>query len=326
MTYNILYSPRSQKWASQLDAIFARCEGAYSDLTLSGYRKDLEIFAAWCIKNDGHFLPADPKSVAEFFNDQLPTRSYATIRRRASAIRFAHVLLDLPSPIKHSDVFLAMRRAARIKRRRPKQTLGLTSDLLSEMLTACPETLAGKRDAALLSVGYNTMCRSSELTWMCVEDIKMEQSRIHIPRAKSDPFGDGRFREINHSTRRLLQDWLSASRITEGPVFRGLHTGSISNSQLDTSSIRRIVKTAALRAGLKDEALRLSGHSMRVGAAQDMMSQGHDILTIMTAGAWKSSNVVLRYVEEASLPALQAKTGNDTTPRNSCSRNDTKSG
>ncbi len=289
----------SQEWASQLDNIFARCEGAYSDLTLSGYRKDLQIFAAWCEKNDGDFLPADPHSVAEFFNEQLLFFSYATIRRRASAIRFAHVLSDLPSPIKHSEVFLATRRAARLKGRRPKQSLGLTQELLSKILASCPDTLSGKRDAALLSVGYDTLCRSSELTWMRIEDINMEQSRLHIPRAKSEPFGDGRFREINHSTRRLLQDWLSASRITEGPVFRGLHTGSISNSRLDTSSIRRIVKTAALRAGLKDEALRLSGHSMRVGGAQDLFRAGEQYLTIMIAGGWKSIEVVRRYVENA---------------------------
>ncbi len=40
---------------------------------------------------------------------------------------------------------------------------------------------------------------------------------------------------------------------------------------------------------------------MRVGAAQDLMSAGRDILTIMRAGGWKSFNVVARYVEAADL-------------------------
>lgn len=289
----------SQKWASQLDNIFARCEGAYSDLTLSGYRKDLEIFAEWCDENGWPVFPADPRSVAEFFNEQLRTCSYATIRRRASAIRFAHVLSDLPSPIIHSDVFLAMRRAARIKRRRPQQSLGLTRPLLDRMIAACPDTLAGARDAALLSVGYDSLCRSSELSWMRVQDVQLAHSRIYIPRAKNDPFGDGRFACLRRSTKEHVSCWIEQSQIKYGALFRGLHTGSVSERNLDTSSIRRIVKSAARRAGLNDEAANLSGHSMRVGAAQDLMMTGHDTIAIMTAGGWKNAAVMARYLENS---------------------------
>lgn len=298
---DIPQSPVLQEWASQLDKLFARCEGAYSDLTLSGYRKDLEIFAGWCAENGETFLPADPRSIARFFNAQLRACSYATIRRRASAIRFAHVLSDLPSPIGHSEVYLALRRAARTKGRRPKQVLGLTRDLLDKMLEACPNTLAGKRDAALLSVGYDTLCRSYELSWMRVEDVRLNEARIYIPRSKSDPFGDGRFAALSTSTSELLERWMRSSGITNGPLFRGLHTGVVGQTHLETSSIRRLLKAAARRADLADQAELLSGHSMRVGAAQDLLASGKDTLTIMTAGGWKNVSVVARYVERSHL-------------------------
>lgn len=297
MNDSLLHSPTSHQWASRLDAIFARCEGAYSDLTLSGYRKDLDIFAEWCSVNDAAFLPASPSSVARFFDDQLQTCRYATIRRRASAIRFAHVLSDLPCPIGHSDVFLSMRRAARLKGRRPKQVLGLTRPLLDKILAACPNTLAGARDAALLCIGYDTLCRSSELSWMRIEHVQLEQGRIYIPRAKNDPFGDGRFACLTPSTQKRVSLWLQKGKLKYGALFRGLHTGSVSERNLDTSSIRRIVKSAARRAGLNQESVRLSGHSMRVGAAQDLMRSGLDTLAIMTAGGWKNADVVARYVE-----------------------------
>jgi hypothetical protein len=68
-----------------------------------------------------------------------------------------------------------------------------------------------------------------------------------------------------------------------------------------TSSIRRLIKRATIRAGLDPAvAADLSGHSMRIGAAQDMMLAGFDSLAIMQAGGWKSANVVLRYVENAA--------------------------
>ena len=299
MAFDTPQSSVLPEWASQLDILFARCEGAYSDLTLSGYRKDLEIFARWCAEHCEAFLPAEPTSIARFFNAQLETCSYATIRRRASAIRFAHVLSDAPSPIGHSEVYLALRRAARTKGRRPKQVLGLTRDLLDKMVTACLNTLAGQRDAALLSVGYDTLCRSSELSWMRVEDVRFDDARVYIPRSKSDPFGDGRFASLSTSTFELLGRWLHHSKITGGPLFRGLHTGRVGEAHIETSSIRRLMKSAALRANLTDEAPLLSGHSMRVGAAQDMLDEGFDTLTIMTAGGWKNFEVVARYVENA---------------------------
>jgi hypothetical protein len=43
----------------------------------------------------------------------------------------------------------------------------------------------------------------------------------------------------------------------------------------------------------------LSGHSFRVGAAQDLMTSGKSVLAIMKAGGWRSMNVVGRYVENA---------------------------
>ena len=55
-------------------------------------------------------------------------------------------------------------------------------------------------------------------------------------------------------------------------------------------------------AGLDQAVVRqLSGHSMRVGAAQDMMASGIGILTVMQAGGWRSMNIVGRYVQEASV-------------------------
>jgi len=99
------------------------------------------------------------------------------------------------------------------------------------------------------------------------------------------------------STQEHVSRWLALSRLEYGALFRGLHTGSVSKRNLDTSSIRRIVKAAARRAGLKEEALKFSGHSLRIGAAQDLMNKGLSTLAIMTAGGWKTSDVVARYVE-----------------------------
>ncbi|WP_425061625.1 hypothetical protein [Qipengyuania flava] len=42
-----------------------------------------------------------------------------------------------------------------------------------------------------------------------------------------------------------------------------------------------------------------SGHSMRVGAAQDILKRGFDTAAFMNAGGWKSANSLDRYLEKA---------------------------
>lgn len=294
--YDPLFTTRT------FDAIFLRCAGAYSDITLRGYRRDLEIFAAWCSRKDVLFVPAAPEDVASFLDDQLKLYSYATIRRRVSAIKFLHRMSDVPSPIENSAVYLALRRAARTKGRRPRQVLGLTDDLKGRILKDCPDSLIGKRDAALIGVGYDTLCRSSELAWMRVEHIDLAAKTAYIPRSKSDPFADGRLARITNETAAAILTWLESSNIVEGPLFRGLRLGHLSDGHMETSSIRRLIKASARRAKLDHNVVAgLSGHSMRVGAAQDLMTAGHDTVAIMTAGGWRNVEVVARYCEKASL-------------------------
>ena len=301
MSFDGSASPASQDWASLLDRMFSRCEGAYSDITLRGYRVDLESFADWCERNGEEFLPASPAGVAAYVDNLLKRYAYSTIRRRIAAIQFAHRLSDLPSPVGSSDVYLAMRRAGRTKRRRPKQVKGLTADLLEKILEGCPETLSGLRDSALISVGYDTLCRSAELSWMEVGHVDLEEATVYIPRAKNDPFGDGRIAGLSDRSVGLIGRWLEQAGIKGGPLFRGLHTAKLGTGHLETSSIRRLIKVAARRVGLSEAAAKLSGHSMRVGGAQDLMTAGFDTLAIMTAGGWKDVEVVARYVEKAAL-------------------------
>lgn len=294
-----------------IDQLFTTCEGAYSIRTVKGYQADLRTFAEWCVKCDQNWLPTEPQSIANFIDDQVQHHRMATIKRRLCAIAFAHRMKDLPVPTETNLVRLAVRRASRQRPSRPQQKLGLTNAIRSKIISNCPNTLAGIRDAALISVGYDTLCRSSELAVMLIEHIEVQSDsagKVLIPRSKADVSGEGRVAYLSPQTTGILSQWLKDARITSGPLFRSLHLHRIADRALSTSSIRRLVKRATERTGL-DPAItaELSGHSMRIGAAQDMMLAGFDALAIMQAGGWKSTNVVLRYVENASTKELHEK-------------------
>ena len=54
------------------------------------------------------------------------------------------------------------------------------------------------------------------------------------------------------------------------------------------------MKAAAVAAGLGDG---YTGHSGRVGMAQDLARSGLELPALMTAGRWKSSRMPARYTE-----------------------------
>ena len=117
---------------------------------------------------------------------------------------------------------------------------------------------------------------------------------------------------LSPRTQKLLHEWLDDSGLASGPLFQSLHTRKFSGKPLSTSSIRRLVKRAGIRVeAFYAEAAEISGHSMRVGAAQDMMSAGLDHIAIMQAGGWKTINVVARYVENAAAHNLHQRLAQD---------------
>ena len=62
--------------------------------------------------------------------------------------------------------------------------------------------------------------------------------------------------------------------------------------------MKRIYKRLARNANLEPKLTsKISGHSCRVGAAQDLLASGASLPIIMSKGRWSKSDTVMRYVE-----------------------------
>lgn len=288
-----------------------RLEGAYAPSTLLAYRADLQAYVDWCQTQGLPPFPATPDAVSSFITHETQKKSHKTIKRRLCAIRKIHKLLRLQSTLDDEDVFLALRRARRLNPTPPSQALGLTRDLRERLTAACPDTLQGKRDRALLAVGADTLARRSELASLLLENLRplpQGGAEIHITATKNDVEGRGRLAHISPPTMRRLADWLQAANISKGPIFRPVIGGQIGLRPLHPHTIGRTLKNIARRAGLTQRQVdQISGHSLRVGAAQDMMTDGLSLLPIMRAGGWRSPAVVARYVEGAELSNLMRR-------------------
>jgi integrase/recombinase XerD len=297
---------RQLRWQTAL----RKLEGAYADGTLRAYRADIQTYEAWCKQNNHPAFPGKPKHLAAFVKHEAEQCSTSTIRRRLAAIGKIHRLMKFDNPVMEEDVKLALRREMRKKSTRPKQALGLTRDIRDKLIKACDNSLAGKRDKAIIALGYDTLARRSEIVSICLEDITAgsKLSKVIIKRSKNDQLGIGRIAHISVKTNEIIREWLRAAQISDGPLFRAIKNDNVKPNALHPNSIGIIIKQAAKRAGLTNqEVQKLSGHSMRIGAAQDMMTAGLDILPIMAAGGWKTMNVVARYIENADLSPLLNK-------------------
>ncbi|MYD94260.1 MAG: tyrosine-type recombinase/integrase [Chloroflexi bacterium] len=292
---------REQALAEQLGHFVRAARNAFSRNTERAVRSDLAIYAAWCALHGLRALPAEPETVAAFVDDKAELRKPATVRRYVASIAIAHRALGRGRTMSSPAIRLALQRMHRMKGRRQGQATGLTWPLRQRLLEAAGGRLIDDRNRALLAVAYDTMLRRAELVSLQVADLLEEMpgnASLLVRRSKTDGEGRGEIVYVARDTVRLVRTWLGRAGIAEGLLLRSVAKGGRVGDRLHPAHVARILKAMARDAGLPDEVVEgLSGHSARVGAAQDMIAAGIELPAILQAGRWRSTAMVNRYGE-----------------------------
>ncbi|MCJ2099716.1 site-specific integrase, partial [Methylobacterium sp. E-046] len=202
-------------------------QASKADSTVRAYRSDVQVFQAWCARYGFRALPASPEAVAGFLAAEAEAgRSSSTIGRRLAAIRYGHKLAKAADPTDDEDVRATMKGIRRRVGTAPTQKAAATVDVLQMLLARTPDTLTGKRDRALLALGFAGAFRRSELVALNVEDLREDPEglRVTVRRSKVDQEGRGFEKAIPHGRFvrpvALVREWLDAAGISAGPVFR----------------------------------------------------------------------------------------------------------
>ena len=293
---------RAPAFAMRLQRFLQTTNGAFSTNTERALKSDLAIYAAWCAERGERVLPASPETVAAFVDAMAETRAPATVRRYAASIAKVQREIGCGKILKSPAVRLALRRMHRGKGRRQRQAHGMTGPLRERLLAAAGDRLIDDRNRALLAVAYDAMLRRAELTSLEVSDFLEEiggDATLLVRRSKTDGEGRGERLYLARDTAGMVRAWLERSGIGDGRLFRSVAKGGGLGEGLDPSQVPRIFKGMARRAGLPAAVVQgLSGHSARVGAAQDMIAAGIELPAILQAGRWKSTAMVNRYGEQ----------------------------
>jgi site-specific recombinase XerD len=291
-----------------LSQTLQKIEGAYAPATIRAFKADFNTFITYCQEHQAASLPTHPSVVSNYIDSLIDGKfTSAYIRRILVSISTIHKLNRFEDPAKDCDVQLAMRRMHRKLGRSSKQVAPITKDVLQKMLLAIGQDLRGIRDRALLQVAYDTLCRRSELVDLMAEDITKNglttQQRfclsIKLRKSKTDQNSQGKWLHPSEPGSSALQEWLIAANISEGPIFRGIDRGNKISEKLGCGQVARIYKKMASKAKINCDTIKsISGHSMRVGAAQDLLREGVSLPNIMNRGRWSKTDTVMRYVEQ----------------------------
>jgi site-specific recombinase XerD len=280
-----------------------KIEGAYAPSTIRAYRSNFENFIKFCDENNVTALPTHPETEAQYIRELSDGRlKSSSIKIAVASIAAIYNLNSIPDPTQHHDVKIEMRRMYRTLGRYAKQAFGINKDLLDKMVAATDASLRGIRDRAILLVAYDSLCRRSELVSLEFEDVLINEKdrgvKLKLRKSKTDPHAFGKNLYLSDEAQKALKDWINKSKISSGKIFRAITaTGKIKDS-LNSSHVGRIYKKLAKLSKMDASIIRnISGHSMRVGAAQDLMLSKASFPVIMNRGRWSKIDTVMRYIE-----------------------------
>jgi len=289
-----------------------RAQGAYPPNTCKAWACDWASFASFCEGRGLCPLQASPETVAAFVTHcREAAKKPATVRRYLSTIALAHRVAKLMNPCDDEAVRLEIKAFTSAVGVRQRQAMALGWAEIKKFLETAGESLPAARERALISVAYDTMARRSELVAFDVDDFRFltdGTGRALIRRSKTDQVAEGTTAYLSRTTVRYLKLWLDTAEIKEGAVFRRvIGRGTAKDLPVGRGRIAQRLSVDAIAQAFKrvakwikmpaDEVAQVSGHSIRVGATQDLLSLNIDLASVMQAGRWKTNRMPMRYGE-----------------------------
>jgi site-specific recombinase XerD len=273
--------------------------------TRAAYASDFRIFEKWCANQGLTALPADPAAVAGFIADQAAAgMKPSTLGRRMAAIKYRHKTINEPSPTDDERCKAVMRGARRTLGVAPRKLAAATAEKVIGMQTLTRRGIIGKRDKALLLLGFSLAARRSELVALDFSDIEEcpEGLRIKIRKSKTDQEGQGATIAVCRGQIacpvKALKEWMTAANITEGPVFLQVRKGGhVTDRRLSGEAVRRIVKMHAAKLGL--DPANFGAHSLRAGFLTSAAARGASVFKMMDISRHKSVDTLRGYIREA---------------------------
>ena len=277
-------------------------KAARSENTRRAYRQGFRIWSDWAQAAGVDPIPATPESVAGFISNQARAgRKPATLNQRLCAISSAHKLAGVPDPTQNElvrETLKGIRRKYGVKQDRKKALDNM--DLIKVLAHIDRDTLKGKRDAALLLLGFSAALRRSEIAALDVADIELRSGKglvVTLAKSKTDQEGEGAEKAIplgrgDSCPVRAYMQWIHAAGIESGQAFRSVTKGGAVGKAISGAAIAQLIKRLTKQAGLEGN---YSGHSLRVGFVTSAAAADKSTAKIMEQTGHKTPAMISLY-------------------------------
>jgi integrase len=316
-----LGNPANMTIEQVTEAVGKYLRASKSKNTRDAYRRDWAKFTTWADSHNIDTMPASPATVVLFVSWMAETGSKITsIQRMLTTISQAHLAFGKQPPNNHPKVIEVMRGIRREKGLDLKKAKPLLLADLKKVLSRIAPSFLGKRDRALLLVGWAAALRRSEIVALNVEDIDFVDKGcvVTIRRSKTDQLGAGYKLGLPTGAdpklcpTRALLDWIETAEIKTGVLFPSLGTpgklfaqldllraGNTDDLDLDTRltprSVNIIIARRLKKAGLRPEGY--SGHSLRSGYITSAARKKIPEYAIQAHTRHRSVKVLRGYIE-----------------------------
>lgn len=290
--------------------------------TRRAYAAQLKAWMAWCERSGRLAFPADPCDVANYLAERgAAGQSVSTMRTIVAAVRAGHDAKGLPFNSVAPVIGRTLQGIRNLNPRLPRQAEPMRAIDVLELMADAGVDPIGRRDAALLALGYVFALRRSELAALDLEvqgdgdgalriTAKSMEVVFAISKTNSgtpETVTVPRFENV--AAVKAVEAWIDVAGVRPGePVLRSVSKSGVIGGRLHPQSIAKIIKArvknyylaqGAPRSKAALEAARFSGHSLRVGFCVSAAEGGADIRSVATVTRHRSLAMPKRYSEKA---------------------------
>ncbi|WP_244204182.1 tyrosine-type recombinase/integrase [Streptomyces africanus] len=182
------------------------------------------------------------------------------------------------------------------RRGRGKANTAQVPDLY-RVVRACPDTLAGARDKALILTGFHYAARAQDPAGLLAQDVTLHPRGLIVSILTGKTKHSVRDAKILYQKdpevcpveawkayrERLATEADPKWSAPDAPAFIGIHRSGTVTGGMGPDSVTRAIKRISVRAGVK---LAWTGHSLRIGHATTARQKGRDAVVIADQGGW----------------------------------------
>ncbi len=294
-TSEISIRPTHEELTQQTAAFFQKgVEGAKN--TRTAYSSDIELLRAWLAEQQLPELPLTSATLALYLSDSATAYKWATISRRLAAIRKWHRVHKHPDPTHDEAIVIILDGIKRTIGTEPQQAIAFEIENYKDLVSQIPPTLTGRRDRALLLVGFAGAFRRSELVALNIEGVQFTKAGaiLTYQGSKTNQYGHAEQKALFFSPNphtcpiRALQDYIDSLERTEGPLFVRIRKGErVTEERLSDKQVDRTTKQYL--------GVDYSAHSLRASFVTVAKRNGADDSQIMQQTKHRTRTMIDRY-------------------------------